>query len=131
MPSVRNPVDGTTTRCSNGAGPNRSRSPNPRTQESSTFRTGYWTGEQNGVTITPQRFLASSSFRSGGILRPTARSSTSFSARFYLADAVELAFEIAGYCLWPAAPLRRAVMLLGGGRNGKSTFLGLLRALLG
>jgi len=46
-------------------------------------------------------------------------------------DAAALAFEIAGYCLLTDQPLRRAVMALGGGRNGKSTYLGVLRALLG
>ncbi len=47
------------------------------------------------------------------------------------ADAAALAFEIAGYSLLADQPLRRAVMALGGGRNGKSTYLGVLRALLG
>lgn len=46
-------------------------------------------------------------------------------------DAINLALEIAGYCLLADQPFRRAVMLLGSGSNGKSTFLGLLRALLG
>lgn len=47
------------------------------------------------------------------------------------ADAVELIYEVAGYLLYPDNPLRRAVLLLGPGRNGKSVLLGILRALVG
>jgi putative DNA primase/helicase len=46
-------------------------------------------------------------------------------------DAVDLFVELAGYCLLPAQPFRRAVLLLGSGGNGKSVALSLLRALLG
>lgn len=46
-------------------------------------------------------------------------------------DAVELVYEIIGYCLYAGNPMRRAVMLLGGGRNGKSTLLRLIKALIG
>lgn len=46
-------------------------------------------------------------------------------------DAVTFALELFGYALLSANPLRKAVLLLGPGGNGKSTFLGLLRALLG
>lgn len=46
-------------------------------------------------------------------------------------DALELIMEIAGYVLYPGNPLRRAILLLGPGRNGKSVLLGILRALVG
>jgi len=46
-------------------------------------------------------------------------------------DAVELAVEIVGYTLLQSQPMRRAVLLLGPGSNGKSVYLGLVRALLG
>jgi len=46
-------------------------------------------------------------------------------------DAVALALELAGYSLYADQPLRKAGMLLGAGRNGKSVFLGILRGLLG
>lgn len=39
--------------------------------------------------------------------------------------------EIAGYCLWRDYFIHKAVMLIGEGANGKSTFLELLRAMLG
>lgn len=47
------------------------------------------------------------------------------------ADAIELIYEVAAYVLYPGNPLRRAILLLGPGRNGKSVLLGLLRALVG
>lgn len=47
------------------------------------------------------------------------------------ADAVALAEEVAAYCLLASNPYRKAVMLLGSGRNGKTTMLELLRSLLG
>lgn len=40
-------------------------------------------------------------------------------------------YEIIGYTLYPKYDLHKAVMLLGEGANGKSTFLGLLRRILG
>jgi hypothetical protein len=46
-------------------------------------------------------------------------------------DAQRLAREIFGYALWPSGRMRRSVMLLGSGSNGKSTWLALARALLG
>src|SRR5262249_6716293 len=46
-------------------------------------------------------------------------------------DAVELAYEIAGYALLSTNPLQRAVLLLGPGDNGKGVYLGLIRALVG
>jgi len=39
--------------------------------------------------------------------------------------------EISGYCLWRDYFIHKAVMLIGEGANGKSTFLELLRAMLG
>jgi len=44
---------------------------------------------------------------------------------------VPLIQEIVGYCLLRDYPFHRAVMLLGSGANGKSTFLNLIRALVG
>lgn len=46
-------------------------------------------------------------------------------------DAVGLVTEVFGMCLLPTQRFRRAVMLLGGGSNGKSVLLSILRALLG
>ncbi len=46
-------------------------------------------------------------------------------------DASDLAEEMFGYALYAGNPMRKAVMLLGPGGNGKSTFLKLLIALLG
>ena len=40
-------------------------------------------------------------------------------------------YEIVGYTLWPDYPLHIAIMLVGEGSNGKSTFLTLLRTFLG
>src|SRR5207253_11059587 len=40
-------------------------------------------------------------------------------------------FEVIGYAMLPTAPLHKAFILLGGGRNGKSVFLKVLRALVG
>jgi P4 family phage/plasmid primase-like protien len=42
-----------------------------------------------------------------------------------------LLFEIIGYCLIPSYPLHKAFMLYGDGSNGKSTYLALLRKILG
>jgi putative DNA primase/helicase len=39
--------------------------------------------------------------------------------------------EIAGWMLWPEYHIHKAIMLLGPGRNGKGTFLRLLRAFIG
>lgn len=54
-----------------------------------------------------------------------------FLAEVVPADAVDLILEVAAYVLYPGNPLRRAVLLLGPGRNGKSVLLGVLRALVG
>jgi phage/plasmid primase, P4 family, C-terminal domain len=42
-----------------------------------------------------------------------------------------LLFEIIGYCLLPAYPMHKAFMLIGTGANGKSTYLTLVRRILG
>lgn len=42
-----------------------------------------------------------------------------------------LAYEIPGYCLYRSYPLQKLFILNGGGANGKSTYLNLLRNLLG
>jgi P4 family phage/plasmid primase-like protien len=47
------------------------------------------------------------------------------------ADAQSFAKEVVGYTLIPDGSLRKAFMLLGSGSNGKSTFLSVLRRLLG
>jgi putative DNA primase/helicase len=47
------------------------------------------------------------------------------------ADAVDFALEIAGLLLVPDARFRKAVLLVGSGRNGKSTLLSLIRRLIG
>jgi P4 family phage/plasmid primase-like protien len=44
---------------------------------------------------------------------------------------VQVLQEISGYSLWRAYPLHKAIMLVGEGANGKSTFLELLRTMLG
>lgn len=46
-------------------------------------------------------------------------------------DAVQLAEEIVGYFAVPTTKYQKAVMLVGEGANGKSTFLNLINALLG
>lgn len=46
-------------------------------------------------------------------------------------DCFDLAFELAGYCLYSGLPIHKAAMLLGEGRNGKGTFLRLLERLVG
>lgn len=52
-------------------------------------------------------------------------------AEVFPADALEFAWEVIGYLLYPANPYHRAILMLGAGRNGKSTFLGLMRHLIG
>lgn len=42
-----------------------------------------------------------------------------------------LLFEIIGYCLYPRYDFNKAIMLVGSGSNGKSTYLRLLRDILG
>jgi putative DNA primase/helicase len=47
------------------------------------------------------------------------------------ADLVALIWELIGYLLYSGNPLHKAIMLTGGGRNGKGTFLRVVNALLG
>ena len=46
-------------------------------------------------------------------------------------EVIPIIHEIAGLCLYSGNPMRKAFMFLGAGRNGKSTVLNLIRALLG
>lgn len=46
-------------------------------------------------------------------------------------DDIIIAYEIIGYCLWHGYPIHKAIMLHGGGSNGKSTFINLLKSFLG
>ncbi len=54
-----------------------------------------------------------------------------FLAEVLLADTIDFAWEVIGYALYTGNPMRKAVLLLGGGGNGKSTFLALIRSLCG
>jgi putative DNA primase/helicase len=54
-----------------------------------------------------------------------------FLAQVLPGDALGFAFELTGWLLVPEPRYRKAVLLLGSGHNGKSTTLGLWRALLG
>jgi putative DNA primase/helicase len=49
----------------------------------------------------------------------------------WVGDSWILLFEIIGYCLYPAYPFNKAFMLVGDGSNGKSTFLRLVKEILG
>jgi putative DNA primase/helicase len=51
--------------------------------------------------------------------------------RGWVGESWPLLFEITGYCLYPGYPFNKAFMLVGDGRNGKSTFLKLVRGILG
>lgn len=44
---------------------------------------------------------------------------------------VELLYEVCGYCLFSAYPIQKAIICVGDGNNGKSTFLSLLTKFLG
>jgi len=46
-------------------------------------------------------------------------------------DMTELIWELVGYLMYSGNPLHKAVMLVGGGRNGKGTFLRVINKLLG
>lgn len=54
-----------------------------------------------------------------------------FMAEVLKEDALYLAGEVLGMCILPTGRFRRAVMLLGGGGNGKSVFLQVVESLLG
>lgn len=49
----------------------------------------------------------------------------------WVGEAWPLLFEVMGYCLYPAYPIHVLFMFVGDGFNGKTTFLRLLRAVLG
>ncbi len=55
----------------------------------------------------------------------------SFFAQIVPSDAVPLLEEIAGFCLYKRYFIHISIMLVGAGANGKSTFINLLRMLLG
>jgi len=44
---------------------------------------------------------------------------------------IEVLLEVIGYCLYRGYPIAKALILVGDGRNGKSTFLNLIKKLLG
>lgn len=46
-------------------------------------------------------------------------------------DMLDLIWELIGYLMYSGNPLHKAVMLVGGGRNGKGTFLRVINKLLG
>ena len=46
-------------------------------------------------------------------------------------DLISMVWELIGYLMYSGNPLHKAVMLIGGGRNGKGTFLRTITALLG
>lgn len=54
-----------------------------------------------------------------------------FISEVFPGDAQTLAYEIAGWLCTPDMTLQKAVLLLGAGANGKSTYLNLLNAFLG
>lgn len=54
-----------------------------------------------------------------------------FVAQIFPDDALPLAWEIPAYCMTPDISAQKAVLLLGKGGNGKSTWLALLRRFLG
>jgi len=51
--------------------------------------------------------------------------------RGWVGGSWRLLFEISGYCLYPDYPLNKAFMLVGDGSNGKSTYLRLIKEILG
>jgi len=54
-----------------------------------------------------------------------------FAAEVFPSDAIELAFELPAKLMVPGEEINKAEILLGGGANGKSTFLEAVRAFLG
>ncbi len=69
----------------------------------------------------------------GAAYEPGARSELveSFVEAVFPGDAAGLAYELPGYLMVPDTSLERAIMLLGDGSNGKSTYLTMLEAFLG
>ena len=94
---------------------------------------------QNGIidTVSGELRPHSPTFRSPIQLRvnydPTADCPRirQFVAEVFPGDAQILGYEIAGWLCVPEINLQKAVLLLGAGANGKSTYLNLLTALLG
>jgi putative DNA primase/helicase len=54
-----------------------------------------------------------------------------FVAEVFPSDAIDLAYEIHGWLMVPYTSIQKAILLLGEGGNGKSTFLTMLTAFLG
>lgn len=54
-----------------------------------------------------------------------------FFAEVFRPEDIPTAHELVGYCLYTGYPIQRAVLLFGGGTNGKSTFINLLKTFLG
>ncbi len=54
-----------------------------------------------------------------------------FHSEIVEASDVQTLYEIIGYCLYPAYPLHKALMLVGDGANGKSTWLNMVKTFLG
>lgn len=54
-----------------------------------------------------------------------------FLAEVVPADMIDIVWELIGYLVFSGNPLHKAVMLMGGGNNGKGTFLHVLEKLLG
>ena len=54
-----------------------------------------------------------------------------FLAEVFPPDALDLAYEVAGWLLVPDASFQKALLLIGTGANGKSVYLNLCEALLG
>ena len=55
----------------------------------------------------------------------------SFARTTFPEDAIDTVFEIAGACLYPKAPWKKAIIVYGPKNSGKSTFLKVLTALVG
>lgn len=74
-----------------------------------------------------------STFQISATYIPSERSETldRFLAEVFPKDALLLAEELVGYLLRPTTKFQKAVMLLGDGANGKSTFISMLMAFLG
>jgi P4 family phage/plasmid primase-like protien len=62
---------------------------------------------------------------------PTCPKTDRFLTQVLPEDAIDFIWEILGYALYPGNPMRKAVLLLGPGANGKSVLLGVTRRLLG
>lgn len=54
-----------------------------------------------------------------------------FLAEILYSEDIKVIQEFLGYCLFPRYNIHKAFMLVGGGANGKTTFLGLLETFLG